>query len=379
MGIEKGKISRHQTVLLVTNAILASMVLYIPSLLAQIAGQDAWVSVFLAGVAGVLYGSLVVYLGRRFPDKNLVEYSIELMGPWAGRAVGMIFGLFFLYMNGVVIREFGELLVSLVMPETPLIVFIGLIVALAAYGVYLGLEVFARVNELLFPVAFFIVMAYILMAVPEMEFYHLKPVLVHPLPALLHSSAILFSFYVEGSALLMFYPSLRRPEEGKPISYQVGIFLAIAMLVDLIGVIALFGPDETARLIFPTFELAKIVHIGGFIDHIESLFIGIWVTMGGLKVMVFYYVSALAFAESWGLRDYRPIVLPLGIILAALAVLEFADTSQIHSLFRLMHVFVITVPVAITLLVCLFACFRKKERRGGGGDQDDKSSERQAS
>ncbi|MGB9793332.1 MAG: GerAB/ArcD/ProY family transporter, partial [Thermacetogeniaceae bacterium] len=377
MGIERGKISQRQTVLLVANTILASMVLYIPALLAEIAGQDAWISVLLAGVAGVVFGLLVVLLGMRHPNKDLVEYSIDLLGPWAGRTVGILFGLFFLYLNGAVVRQFSELLVNLVMPETPLIVFIGVIVALAAYGVYLGLEVFARVNELLFPLAFFIVMVFLMASVPEMRLSNLKPAFVHPCSALLRSSAILFSFYTEGSALLMFYPSLRRPEKGKGISYQVGIFLLILMMADVLGVIALFGPEETARMAFPTFELAKMVRLGGFIERIESLFIGVWVAMGGLKVMVLYYVSALAFAESWGLRDYRPIVLPLGMILASLAVLEFADLTQIHLLFRLLHVFIIAVPVAITLLLWLFTIIRGRERKSGG-EQKEKKAENSA-
>jgi len=378
MGIEKGRISRRQAVFLVTNAILATMVLYVPALLAKETGQDAWVTVILAGAAGVLYGGIVVFLGARFPDKNLVEYSIELLGPWAGRAVGIVFGLFFLYLNGVVIREFSELLVSLVMPETPLVVFNILIVSLAAYGVYLGLEVFARVNEILFPTALFVGMVFIALAIPEMEFYHLKPALVHSLPALLRGSGLLFSFYLEMTALLMFYPSLRRPEEGKPISYQVGFLLGIAMLADIVGVIALFGPEETARLIFPTYELAKTVHLGGFVERIESLIVGIWITMGGLKVMVFYYVSVLAFAESCGLQDYKPLVLPAGMILAALAVLEFADTNQIRAFFRYLPAFVGIVMGGITVLIYLTALIRTKDTRGGGADQGDRN-ERQTS
>ncbi len=374
MGIEKGKISRIQAVFLVTNATLATMVLYVPALLARETGQDAWITVILAGAVGVLYGGIVVSIGARFPDKNFVEYSIELLGPWAGRAVGIIFGLFFLYRTGVVIREFSELLVNLVMPETPLVVFNILIVSLATYGVYLGLEVFARVNEILFPIALFIGTVFIALAIPEMEFYQLKPVLVHSLPALLRGSSLLLSFYMEGGgALLMFYPNLRRPEDGKPISYQVALLLVLAMLADIVGVIALFGPEEAARLIFPTYELAKTVHLGGFIEHIESLVVGIWITMGGLKVMVFYYVSALAFAESWDLRDYRPLVLPMGMILAALTVLEFADTNQIRTFFRYMPAFTVTVLGGITILIYLLTIIRKKDTPGGGAAQGHKN------
>lgn len=70
MGIEQGKISGWQTILLVSNSILASMILVVPALLSAEAGQDAWISVLIAGVMGVLIGVLVVSLGLRFPKKK---------------------------------------------------------------------------------------------------------------------------------------------------------------------------------------------------------------------------------------------------------------------------------------------------------------------
>ena len=50
MGIEQGRISKWQAVFLVANSILASMILVAPSLLVQVAGEDAWITVLIAGV-----------------------------------------------------------------------------------------------------------------------------------------------------------------------------------------------------------------------------------------------------------------------------------------------------------------------------------------
>ena len=114
------------------------MVLITPALLTKEAGQDAWLSVLIAGLLGYLIGLFVVSLGLRFPEKNLVEYSIDLLGPWFGRAVCIIFALFFLHINAYLVRAFSVLLITETIPDTPFSVLNILLVILVAYGVYLG-------------------------------------------------------------------------------------------------------------------------------------------------------------------------------------------------------------------------------------------------
>jgi spore germination protein KB len=125
------------------------------------------------------------------------------------------------------------------------------------------------------------------------------------------------------------------------------------------------GAKETARLIFPTYELAKTVHLGGFFERFESLVVGIWVSTVGLKLMVIYYAGIMAIAQSLNLRDYRPIVLPGGLILVALSILEFTDIVQVRSfLFQYWPPLSVAFFGGITLLLWVVALLRKK---GGAG------------
>ncbi|NPV29043.1 MAG: endospore germination permease [Firmicutes bacterium] len=361
MGIEKGRISSRQATFLIANTILATGILFLPALMAREAGQDSWASVLIAAFFGLLLGALVVSLGLRFPGKNIVEYASELLGPWGGRALGILLALFFFYLNGIIIREFGELLVTAVMPETPLVVFNALLVIMAAYGVYLGLEVFARVNEIIFPFSLLVGLVTLALAVPEMDFFQLQPVLVHSFVHILRGAGSLFAFFGEGMVFTMFLPCLRRPEEAHWVNLQVVFLLVAAGVSTIAGVIALFGAEETARLVFPTYELAKTVHLAGFLERIESLIVGVWVAAVGLKVMVIYYAAVVAFAQSLGLQDYRPLVLPSGLVLVALSILEFADNDHVREfLARYWGPFGITVQAGIPLLLFLLALARKK-------------------
>lgn len=367
MSIEQGKISKRQAIFLLCNSILASMVLIAPALMAKEAGQDTWVAVLIAGIFGFLFGMLVVSLGLRYPEKNLVEYGIDLLGPWLGRAVAIFFAFFYLHLNAYVVRSFGSLLVTETMPETPLIVFNILIVLMAAYGAYLGLEVFSRVNEIVFPLSILVGAAIMAMGLHEMNFMLFKPFLVYPLPNILRASLILFAFFAEGAFLLLIIPSFRQPQETRQVVAPVSLFITLAMLLDVGALIALFGYQETARMIFPTYEFAKVVHLGGFLERIESLLVGVWVGTVGLKVTSFYYASVLTFAQTFNLKDYRPLVLPYAFILVVLSIVGWADTNQVTSyLTYYFPIYAITVLGGTTLLLYLVGIFRSKGSTKGG-------------
>ena len=367
MSIEQGKISKRQAVFLLCNSILASMVLITPALMAKEAGQDAWIAVLIAGVFGLLFGIMVVSLGLRYPGKNMVEYGIDLLGPWLGRVVTIIFALFFLYTNAYIVRSFGSLLVTETMPETPLVVFNILIVLIAAYGAYLGLEVFSRVNEIIFPLSILVGAAIVAMGLPEMNFEHFKPFFVHPLPHMLRASLVLFAFYAEGAFLLLIIPSLRQPCEARQIVGPVVFILSVAMLLDVGALIALFGHQETIRMVFPTYESAKTVRLGGFLERIESLLVGVWVGTVGLKVTAFYYVSVLTFAQTFNLKDYRPLVLPYALIVVVLSLVGWANTNQITLyMSRYFPIFAITVLGGTTLLLYFVGIARRRGSTGGG-------------
>lgn len=366
MGIEQGKISRWQAFLLISNSILASMILVAPALLCAEAGQDAWLSVLISGVVGLLIGVLIVSLGLRFPKKNLVEYSIELLGPWFGRLVCIVFALFFLHLNAYLVCSFSVMLITETMPDTPLIVLNALLVILVAYGVYLGLEVFSRVNEIIFPLFIIVFIIIFALAAPGMDFEQVKPYLTYPFPRILWGSFILTAFYAEGAILLMLIPSLRPPEDAKKISLPVSVLLLVIMLMDVVGLIALFGAPETSRMVFPTFELAKTVSLGRFLERIESLVVGIWVGSVSLKIMSFYYVSVLIFAEVGNLKDYRPLVMPYGIILVVLSLIGWCDTNQVR-LFLSHYYPLLTIAVVIGIMILLYVAVAVKTKGKKGG------------
>jgi spore germination protein KB len=361
MSLEKGILSSRQVMFLVTNMIFATEIQFVPALLTMYAGQDAWVVVLIVTIVGFLFGVPIISLGLRFPGKTPVEYGMDLLGKWGGRALGMLLGLFYFYVAAVVVRELADHLVIAVMPRTPLVVFIALYVFAMAYGVYLGLEVFARVGEILYPLFLVTLLAGIFFLIPQLNWDLLKPVLDHSPLELLRGSLTLLAFYGEGLAILFLIPCMRRPEQAPGLNLKITLLLNIPLLVMVVTEVAMFGALETSRILFPSFELVKMISVAGFFERVESFLLAFWVTTVCLKVALLYYTAMISFAQSLNLRDHRPLVWPGAVSLAALAVLVFSDITQARGfLAKSWPVFGLSVEGGVPILLYSLALLRKK-------------------
>jgi spore germination protein KB len=156
---------------------------------------------------------------------------MELLGKWGGRVLGMILSLFFFYTAATTVRELSDHLVVAVMPNTPLVVFISLYVFAIAYGVYLGLEVFARAGEILIPLFLIALMGGALFLIPTANWELLKPFLTHSPLEMLRGSVNLLSFYGEGIAILFLIPCMRHPEQAPGLNLKITLLLNIPILV----------------------------------------------------------------------------------------------------------------------------------------------------
>ncbi|HBC91762.1 MAG TPA: hypothetical protein DCZ10_02355 [Pelotomaculum sp.] len=325
--LERGKISGIALALILMNLVGATAVVALPAVTARSALRDAWLTPVVSAVSGIVVIMLVTALGRRFPDKSLMEYTQDILGSWPGKAVGVLYLFFFFQSTGVIIREFGELLSATIMPRTPILLFSTTIVLLAAYSVRSGLEVIGRLSELLLPWVLILYYVIILLGLQKADFSRLLPMLENGFAPVLLGSLTPLGWMGEVLLLGMILPYLSKPHQGRKIGIWSVIILGFLLVVDEIANITVFG-QEVARLKYPTFMIPSEILLGGFL-RIDALFVLLWTAGLLTKLAIFYYVSVLGTAQLCNLRDYKPIVLPIGVILTAFSILSFQNAAEI--------------------------------------------------
>ncbi|PKM79940.1 MAG: hypothetical protein CVU89_15865 [Firmicutes bacterium HGW-Firmicutes-14] len=328
MPLEKGKISGKQLTVLYITTIVASAVVFLPGVVAAKAQQDAWISSIIAAITGFFLALLVLRLHSRFPEQNVIQYSRTILGKWPGLITGAGFAWFFIHINAVIIREFGAFLAT-VLPETPPVVFMALIVLLSAYYVRNGLEVCCRIAEFYFPIFVLQVVVIVLLVVKEVRWQLFEPILGAGWGPVIEGIFPPVMWFGEVITMSMILPYLHDKSQAAR-SLFLGVLLAgILFFLASFFTIGVFGGDLTANLNFPVFELARTISIAQFLERVDAVLMSFWVAGGVIKITTFNYCAVLGTAQLLNLSDYKPIILPLAVIQVFMALTGWENVGQL--------------------------------------------------
>ncbi|MDA8235467.1 MAG: endospore germination permease [Clostridia bacterium] len=370
--LEQGKISGRQAYLLIINVILATAILFVPAVVSSTAKENGWLAAILATAVGIVISILIANLGLRFPDRNLFDYLGDLIGTLPGKIIALLYIWWFLHMTAEVVRSFGSFLVVAFLTETPISVFNFSILILAGWTVKQGLEVICRANEIFLPLILIGLIVLFLLALPEMDFRWLLPVMEHGVKPIIHGAITPISWYGQIATMLMIIPFLKQPQNFRKIQNLAVITIGFFFTMVVLGTVAIFGPELTPRFIFPTLNAARIINIANLLERLDPIVMAIWITGAFIKITFFYYVAALGTAQLLNLSSYRPVVYPLGIIIGAMSILIHPSILELeHFIGKIWPVYAITTfEVGIPVLLLLIAILRGK----GGKSQWSKKS-----
>lgn len=362
MVLEKGKISPRQVSWLLVNTILTTSILFLPSMMAKEAKVDAWLSILPVTGFGLFAAWVITSLGRRYPELTVIQYSRIILGKPAGNLVGLVFVLFFLYINSFIIREFGEFVVTLFLSKTPLIAVTMGIVLVSAYAVRGGLEVLGRVNELILPIVLTMVSVSLLLSLPDMEVQNLQPLLARGWLPVVKGAYPAAVFFAETIVMVMLTPYLAKPSRATAAAAKAVLVVGLFQLLVILGVTAQFGL-EVARIKFPFLVMTRYISLFDIIERLEPTTMLVWVMGGFVKISVFFYCSVLAAAQLFNFRDYRPLVLPLGSLLVLLSIVLWGNVLELSwQIPRIGPLLFIPVELGIPLILLVIT--RIKELRG---------------
>jgi len=316
---EGAKVSSRQGAFLMANVIFSTLIIFVPTITARHARQDAWISIILAAGAGLLVGLLAAALGRRFPDQTIFEYPAEIVGRWAGKLVGLLYVWWFLHLAAESFRVFGEFLVAIFMPETPVAVLIVLGATGGVYAVRHGLEVITRANEIFLPLAFVSVVVIFILAAGQMNFQRLLPVADVGAVQVFKGAAVALSYFGEIAAIAVLVPYLNKPREAGQVAVAGVLASAAFFLLVMLGILTVYGPDLAGAYVFPTLNETRIISIANFLERLEAVNIVIWITGAYVKICFYLWAAALGSAQVLALKDYRPLVLPLVAVAVAMS------------------------------------------------------------
>lgn len=361
---EGSKIDGRQAVYLNITYVIATALLGVPAIVTAQAGQDGWISSLLATLFGLAIAWLSVKLSSFFPGKTLIEYLGDILGRWPGKLLGFLYLFYFIHICSYMVREFGDFLDEVFVPKTPPIILQMVIIVMAAYTVKLGLEVLARVNQIFLPLILFSVILIFLLVLPEMDFKRLLPVFDTGIVKIFKGSLAPAGWQGEIFAFAMIIPFLNKPGEAGKIATKSTLAVGLIFIFLIVGSLATFGPIIDS-MPYPVLNVTRIIAIAKFIERPESLIMALWITGAFVKITFFYYIAVLGSAQWLKLKDYRPLVMPLGVILVSLSTAIGENILEIiHFIAHVFPFYSLFFEGGIPLVLLIIALFRRKGGKG---------------
>jgi spore germination protein KB len=360
--LEKGKISRSQLIILMVGFCLGSSVVLVPGGGAK---QDAWLAILAGMGEGILFALIYSFLLTRFRGKTLIQINDLVYGPYLGKLISVFFLWFLLHLGSMVLRNFSDFFTMTTMTETPSLVFLILIALVCAVAVRGGLEVIARCSQVLVPILILVLILTLLMLLQVFDLGNFQPILEGPLKKFLWAAHGAATFpFGETVAFLMVIPFLNK---AKAIPSSVSIALLISGVTLSFSAFRNIGVLGNLNNIFlyPSFQAARLIKIGEVLSRMEIFVVTNFLTMGFLKIAVLIYGTALGSAQLFGLKTYRPLVIPVSIIMIILALVDFSNVIENVEFATVGYpIYALPFEVGIPLVTLLIALIRKLPREG---------------
>ncbi|RKN84782.1 GerAB/ArcD/ProY family transporter [Paenibacillus ginsengarvi] len=358
------RITTKQLAVLLIFVIIGDMILVLPSIISSSARQDAWIAALIGLGAGLLLAVVQYSCGISMKRSGFVGLNRTLLGRWAGGVVTLLFILFFMVNCTLMVRETSDFLTTQLFPETPLRAIHFIMIMTIVIGAKYGLTAIARSGEIFFPIFIFLYMALVLLLIPEIDLVRLKPLLGTPLPQFAYGSLVAAVFpFCEMVVMMMILPHVtRRPHMSRDYYMAVVIGGLGSFLVVLFSLLVL-GGEMTAFYLYPAYALSQKISVGHFLERLEALLAVNMILSTYIKTVLYFYVFLSGTAQWLGLRDYKSIVVPAGMILFGLAYL-FSPTIVYYNTVLLKYWIDVDILFGFVLPLVLLTLYKWKTARG---------------
>lgn len=360
--IEKGRISNIQASMLAITSLTIIGHLIILTVVMAHSKQDGWIAGIIGSALGLIGIVSLVKLTQRFPGLTLIEILFQHFS-WIGKILGLLYLFYFLIMACLATRLYAEAYKRIMM-DTPMWAFITVILLLTIYIVYNGLETLGRLNQVMLPVLVIFAMAVVFLTTNEKKDYtNLLPFFGNGLYPVSLGSLAVMGWFGEFAIMGMVLPYVQHPKKLMKTGIYSALFTLIFFLGPITGPIALFGPEEAAKMVFPTFSEVRYIEAGNVINRFDAIAILFWTVGLMIRISLFFYGLCLGTAQLFKTITYRPFIIPFAWLIGVGAVFFAKNYSELNDfLFQSYVPLNIIMGAAIPLLFLIITVMMKKER-----------------
>ncbi|MCX7746514.1 MAG: spore germination protein [Clostridia bacterium] len=359
--IKEGKIGVSEAVSLVVIATSNRVFFTAPTVVEQFTGTAGWYMSILSNAVTILFFTFIYLLLKRFPGKDLLEIFHISFGRIIGFLFSIVYASSFLAACGILLREFYEMLKSFILPNTPISVLNGAMVVMVIVAVFLGLETIARTAKL---AAFFALIGYLALLILAAEYFKLSnlfPILGYGMDNTIKEGITRSSAYSEVIILAVFAGSLQGVRHIKKAGYLSLILSGLLVSISIFCMQLIFPFYTFQEQTAPLYTLATLIKYGTFFQRLDPAFLTLWVVTTIISSSVVFYCAVSSYCKTFRMQDRRPVIIPMGILVYAVAMIPADFPSVISVYIELLRTYPIFLFYILPMAALITSIVRKKK------------------
>lgn len=310
------QISPLQLGVLLYLSVIGTAFLIMPGAATVTAGSDMWIMPILASVGGFVPVWAAGQLHRLYPGRHFLGAMEQALGKTPGRTLAWLFLLFHIHICGATLRDYSEFVAGNFFEKTPLVVIVASMVLVCALAVKSGAETIARCAQIFLPVVLSLLLINIVLLIPDMDTSQVLPVLRNGALPLAKGMVVVQGWFVQFIMISFLLPSVAGG--GVRAGYWSVLAAALTMVVINLTVLFLFGINAS-QFYYPFLMASRFIRVADFIEHVEAMVMTSWVLGTFARISLFYYTAAVGAAHCAGVKNFRLLVYPVGLLLVVSA------------------------------------------------------------
>lgn len=368
---EPNLITTFQCIAIVINSTIGISVLALPRVASEKVGSGAVVVTCIAMIIVITSVFLIAKLTKKYPRESIIQYGEKLISKPLGKVIGFSLIIYFLILTGLVMREFGEVMNTTLLQETPMSATILSMLILVAVATRNNHTTIAYLHTFYLMFIVIPILLMVIFALKDIDLRYLKP--------LLGNDTSLIDFLSGGLSvvglpfihigmfiILVIAPYMVEPNKiMKGSMWGIGISAIILLLATGVTM-AVFGQEEIKKSLWPMLVLTRMTELPvDMLERLDILFLVVWIVSAFTTILSGYLIVIELSSRLFNLSSHRVLsylVIPLvyGITLFPKNILHT------YELINAFGTWGISLTVGYPLLLLLIAFVRKE----GGKDCD---------
>ncbi|MGG1876483.1 endospore germination permease [Paenibacillus cisolokensis] len=357
---EQRQITVLQASAITISTIVGVGVLSLPLAAVRAADSGAPLVTFLGALLSVVASIIIVWLGVRFPNESYIEYSEKLIGKGLSRIIISVWILYYAMLSSLIAREFGEVVITAVLKNTPLEVTVIVMLLLAAFASRKNIMIFAYIHTFYIPFILVPVLLIVALSLKNADVVNVLPLWGNEPSGIVKGFFMLSTMFQGYFIMMMVIPSMRSPKKAMRSIWLAMLITSILYVLVVSATVSVFGAEETKKLLWPTLELAKDTSLpANILERLDAVFLAVWVTAVYTSLFSCYYFTIYSIGKLFRLQDHGMLsffILPFLFLLAMLP----QSLVQLNEINALITQFGVALTIAYPGLLLLVSLLRKK-------------------